>query len=134
MVARKSSEVCAYLQNMRLFFEKGWYSMTTASDNSGAVTSNQVPVRQAKVTSCPDRLYLADCLLEGDTQSQVPLTLRVEEMDGSYKREDHVFLTSIEREDGSGTSFNLKGRTFANNAEVKIYISLRNRNGIMTFV
>ncbi len=90
-------------------------------------------MRTLKITSGPDRLRLAHCLLEGDNKTQLTASFVVQENAPSGEWSEHIKLNSVEREDGSGQNFNLVGYNTANRAKVKIFYSLRNRQGTMTF-
>lgn len=91
-------------------------------------------MRIVDIVTCPDKLKLAFCLLEGDNKNQTPVLFKVKEKDNSHEWSEYVKLNSIEREDGSGYSYNLTGWNTANNCKVKIFISVTRRTGTMTFV
>ncbi len=92
-----------------------------------------IMARTLRVVSCPDRLKLAFCLLEGDNKNQAPVQFMVKENDGENQWAEYVNLDSIGREDGSGGNFNLTGWNTANKARVRIFLSLKHRSGVMTF-
>ncbi|MFA6315344.1 MAG: hypothetical protein WC648_03215 [Candidatus Paceibacterota bacterium] len=89
--------------------------------------------RTLKVETCPDKLKLAFCLFEGDNKTQEPIAFKVRETDGTQEWTEYVKVNSVQREDGSGNNFNIKGYNTANSCFVNIFISTTWRSGTMTF-
>ncbi len=91
-------------------------------------------MRSLKVVSCPDKLKLGFCLLEGDSKSQLPVRFCVQEVDRpNHEWFEDAKIDSVERSDGSGNNFTLVGYNVANKASVKVFISFASREGSMRF-
>jgi len=89
------------------------------------------------IVTGPDLSRIVSRLVDGDNfggsnDRQRPVLFKV--TDGKQGWEEHIFLQSLEREDGSGKNWNMTGRNSANGAQVKIFYTLHNRTGAMEFL
>ena len=90
-------------------------------------------LRQVKIIKGPAKFELSTRLVDGNNKEQKPVTFTVN--DGTQTWEENVKLDMLQREDGSGESWNLEGYNTANFARVKIYYSSGGcREGLMTFI
>jgi hypothetical protein len=89
------------------------------------------------IVAGPDLARIISRLTDGSSagagdERQRPVMFKVK--DAGNEWEEHIFLQGMSREDGSGKNWNLEGYNQANGCQVKIFYSLHNRTGTMSFV
>lgn len=96
------------------------------------MNSATAPKNVCEVTWFPNMLALASGLLLGTTNgTQAFLDFKLR--DGKEEWVEHVYLNSIEREDGSGLHWNMTGYT-AKKAKVKIFVRTDIKKGSIEFL
>jgi hypothetical protein len=87
------------------------------------------------IVNGPGKYEISTSLFHGDHSQRIVVKFTTQAEQNNGKKFDiiePIYINQVEREDGSGESWNIDGRN--PNGKVKIYYNTKNRNGIIYFL